>query len=186
MNVKQRSSSARLSALCALPAIQLCRGLPPVIAKTSPSRRAGLLKSAHRQGRAIARQCDAVAGAGAGRLDVGLLGKRADWVSSPGRWSFPAGFVERGEVVEHAAQREAREETGLTVTVGPLLGVFSEPDNPVVLAVYATTDLRGDLLPGDDLTDLGWFALDALPDLAFDHDRAIITTWQRWRGSRAA
>lgn len=115
-----------------------------------------------------------------------LLGKRADWVSSPGRWSFPAGFVERGEVVENAAEREAREETGLAVAVGSLLGVFSEPGNPVVLAVYATTVTGGELVPGDDLTELGWFAPDALPDLAFDHDLAIISTWQRWRGSRAA
>ncbi len=115
-----------------------------------------------------------------------LLGKRADWVSSPGRWSFPAGFVERGEVVEHAAEREAREETGLTVTVGPVLGVFSEPGNPVALAVYPALSHHGDLVPGDDLTDLGWFTPDALPELAFDHDQAIVTCWQDWRGSRAA
>lgn len=115
-----------------------------------------------------------------------LLGKRADWVASPGRWSFPAGFVERGEVVEEAAVREAREETGLTVTVGPLLGVFSETGNPVVLAVYPALTQNGDLAPGDDLTELGWFAPDSLPDLAFDHDTAIIARWLDWRGSRAA
>lgn len=115
-----------------------------------------------------------------------LLGKRADWVSSPGLWSFPAGFVERGEVVEAAAQREAREETGLTVTVGPLLAVFSEAGNPVVLAVFPVMEFHGDLAPGDDLTELAWFTPDALPDLAFDHDLAILSRWQEWRGSRAA
>lgn len=115
-----------------------------------------------------------------------LLGKRADWVASPGRWSFPSGFVERGEAVEDAALREAREETGLTVTVGPVLGVFSETGNPVALVVYPAIAFQGELAAGDDLTDLAWFAPDALPDLAFDHDLAIIHSWQSWRGSRAA
>jgi 8-oxo-dGTP diphosphatase len=114
-----------------------------------------------------------------------LLGKRADWVAAPGTWSFPAGFVERGEVVEVAAVREAREETGLTVTVGPVLGVFSEAGNSVVLAVYPALDHRGDLRAGDDLTELRWFSPTALPELAFAHDQAIITRWLDWRGSRA-
>lgn len=114
-----------------------------------------------------------------------LVGKRADWVSSPGRWSFPAGFVERGEVVEQAAIREAREETGLTISVGPVLGVFSEADNPVILVAYPAVSFTGDLLPGDDLTELAWHAPDALPDLAFAHDLDIVRTWQRWRDPRA-
>ena len=115
-----------------------------------------------------------------------LLGKRASWVSSPGKWSFPAGYVERGEVVEHAAQREAREETGLTVTMGPLLGVFSEPGNPVVLAVYTATAPDQQPAPGDDLTELGWFSPSDLPELAFDHDLPIINRWLDWRGLRAS
>ena len=50
-----------------------------------------------------------------GRL---LLGKRGPGTREPGKWSFPAGFVERGERVERAAAREAREETGLDVVIG--------------------------------------------------------------------
>ncbi len=42
-----------------------------------------------------------------------LLGKRGAHTRQPGMWSFPSGFVERGEVVEEAARRETLEETGL-------------------------------------------------------------------------
>jgi len=114
-----------------------------------------------------------------------LLGKRAEWTRSPGKWSFPAGFVERGEVVETAAIREVREEVGLEVELGPILGVLSETGEPVVLLVYPATMVTGEPVASDDLTEIGWFALDGLPELAFDHDPQIIRLWQDWRGARA-
>src|SRR6187401_844516 len=55
-----------------------------------------------------------------------LFGRRGPGTRAPGLWSFPAGFVERGEQVEAAAVREALEETGLSVRLGPLMGLFSE------------------------------------------------------------
>ena len=39
-------------------------------------------------------------------------------------WSIPGGVLEVGELVREAAVREAREETGLTVEPGELLGVY--------------------------------------------------------------
>jgi ADP-ribose pyrophosphatase YjhB (NUDIX family) len=106
-----------------------------------------------------------------------LLGRRGPGTREPGKWSFPAGFVERGERVEDAAAREAREETGLDITVGPLLGLFSETGDAVVLAVYLAEAGDGAERAGDDLTELGWFAPDALPELAFPHDTRIVTLW---------
>lgn len=114
-----------------------------------------------------------------------LLGKRAEWARSPGKWSFPAGFVERGEVVEAAAIREVREEVGLTIELGPILGVLSETDEAVVLLVYPATSIIGEPVASDDITEIGWFAHDGLPELAFDHDPRIIRLWQDWRGLRA-
>ena len=107
-----------------------------------------------------------------------LLGRRGPGTREPGKWSFPAGFVERGERVEDAAVREAREEVGLAVALGSLLGLYSAPGETVVLAVYTALAPEGEARAGDDLTEVGWFDPDALPDLAFPHDLRILADWR--------
>lgn len=106
-----------------------------------------------------------------------LLGKRGPGTRESGKWSFPAGFVERGERVESAAAREAFEETGLQVKIGALLGLFSSDGETVVLAVYGATILGGIAHAGDDLTELAWFGFAELPELAFPRDRQILEIW---------
>jgi ADP-ribose pyrophosphatase YjhB (NUDIX family) len=110
------------------------------------------------------------------RAGAVLLGRR---VHEPGRgrWSLPAGFVDRGEVVEAAAAREAREELGVEVVIGRLVGLYSQTGDPVVLAVYTATVRAGEPAPGDDLDALGYFSPEALPELAFPHDRQIIADY---------
>jgi 8-oxo-dGTP diphosphatase len=106
-----------------------------------------------------------------------LLGKRGPGTREPGKWSFPAGFVERGERVESAAAREALEETGLQVTIGNLLGLYSSEAETVVLAVYVAHILSGRAHAGDDLAELAWFPLNDLPELAFPRDLQILEDW---------
>ncbi len=95
-----------------------------------------------------------------------------------GLWSFPSGFVDRGEVVEEAAAREALEEAGVDVEVVRLIGVFSERGQPVVFVMYEarTSDTP---VPGPEALAVDFFAPDDLPPLAFDHDKHIIDTWVR-------
>ena len=96
-----------------------------------------------------------------------------------GLWTFPSGYVDRGEQVERAAEREVCEELGLPVRLTHLLGVYSEPGNPVVLIVY--TGEMEDTEPtvqADEISAIGWFAPGDFPPLAFDHDPAIVTDWQ--------
>ncbi|CAN5642091.1 hypothetical protein BH23CHL5_BH23CHL5_11000 [soil metagenome] len=112
-----------------------------------------------------------------------LLGKRGPGTREAGKWSFPAGFVERGERVEVAAAREAREEVNLAVEVGEILLIVSYEGEAVVLAVYLVASFSGVAAAGDDLIDVGWFSPDRLPDLAFPHDQAIIDAWVSAAGS---
>lgn len=96
-----------------------------------------------------------------------------------GLWSLPGGYVDRGEVVEQAAAREVREETGLHVEIAGLVGLFSESGHPVVVAAYHCRSMQGDAAPGPEVSQLGYFAPDSLPPLAFDRDREILRAW--WR-----
>ena len=98
-----------------------------------------------------------------------------------GLWSLPGGYVDRSEVVEQAAEREVLEETGLTVKVTGLVGVFSEPGHPVILVTYDSQVLGGNPEPGAEVMELDFFSPDGLPPLAFQRDSRILEEWKRLR-----
>ena len=91
-----------------------------------------------------------------------------------GLWSLPGGYVDRGELVEDAAAREVFEETGLKVVAERLIGVFSQAQHPVVVVAYSAIETGGELNPGPECLDLGFFSSEALPPLAFPRDAEII------------
>ena len=105
-----------------------------------------------------------------------LLGKRA---ISPGKgaWSFPSGYVDRGEVLEEAAAREVLEETGLQTRINDLVGAYSEAGQAVILIVYEAEIISGDPHPSDEMSELAAFQPTRLPTLAFPHDQRIIADW---------
>jgi ADP-ribose pyrophosphatase YjhB (NUDIX family) len=95
-----------------------------------------------------------------------------------GKWSFPSGYVNRGEKLERAVEREVLEECGLQVAVDRLVGLYSEAGNAIILAVYEAKVTGGELAPSDDETlDVQVFSVDHLPELAFAHDRGIVSDW---------
>lgn len=94
-----------------------------------------------------------------------------------GRWSFPSGYVNRGEKVELAAQREVLEETDLEVEIKFLVGLYSTSGHPVVLAVYDAKIIGGDMKAGEETLDVGMFDIGHLPEMAFEHDEKIIGDW---------
>jgi ADP-ribose pyrophosphatase YjhB (NUDIX family) len=88
----------------------------------------------------------------------------------PGKdlWTFPGGFVDLGESVEQAALREAQEELEIAIELTHLVGVYSRPEDRVVLIVFgATTDATPRTTP--EATEVRTFEPDEIPwqELAF-------------------
>ena len=81
-----------------------------------------------------------------------------------GRWVFPGGHVDRGETLEEAALRETREECGALARIEGLLGVYSYPGRPVIVAAYRATLLPESPEPyaADETLEVGWFAPDEI------------------------
>jgi 8-oxo-dGTP diphosphatase len=93
-----------------------------------------------------------------------------------GSFALPGGFVEIGESTEKAASREAFEETGLSIEILKLIGVYSDPErdprrHTVSVCYLAKGD--GDLKSGSDADAVDLFELDSIPELAFDHNKMI-------------
>ncbi|MPZ49794.1 MAG: NUDIX domain-containing protein [Dehalococcoidia bacterium] len=105
-----------------------------------------------------------------------VLGQRAH-EPKLGGWSFPSGFVDAGEVLEDAAAREVREETGLEVRIDGLIGAYSTAGERTVFIAYAGTVIGGELCAGEECLEVRAFAPEALPALAFPHDAAILKAW---------
>ncbi|MDD5557027.1 MAG: NUDIX domain-containing protein [bacterium] len=93
-----------------------------------------------------------------------LLTRRSD----NGRWCLPGGHMEAGEGVEESCAREVREETGLEVRVGRLIGVYGSPDRVVeyaggdrfqmVVLSFEAEAVGGALATSGETTACGFFS----------------------------
>ncbi len=94
-----------------------------------------------------------------------------------GKWALPGGFVEYGETTENAVTREFQEETGLSVTIDRLVGVYSDPKRDPrghnISITYLLSNPKGEPKGGDDAKEAKWWPIDNLPELAFDHEKIL-------------
>lgn len=113
--------------------------------------------------------------------DDHLLLVRRVMTPGRGRWALPGGFLDAGEDPRRAAAREAEEEAGVRVRVEGVLDVFANPpeDGGAVFVLYAASWQSGEPTPGDDADAAGFFARDALPELAFASTAHVVERWLR-------
>jgi 8-oxo-dGTP diphosphatase len=104
-------------------------------------------------------------------------------------WALPGGFVRLEETLDEAARRELAEEAGVTDVYLEQLYTFGAPldrdprERVVTVAYFALAKLSDHRIrAATDAMGVGWFALDDLPKLAFDHDKIVEAAHERLRG----
>ena len=119
-------------------------------------------------------------------LDSGgriLLARASPSITLQGRWFLPGGGVDHGECPTASLTREMEEESGLTVTVGPLLDVLSDvrtiPDGTslhTVRIIYRVASWSGTLRPevGGTTDAVGWFTPEEVRDMPLAHYVQIV------------
>jgi ADP-ribose pyrophosphatase len=99
-----------------------------------------------------------------------------------GEWSIPGGMLELGETLRQGAEREALEETGLSVRAADLLGVFDrivpDPEQRTmyhyVLIDFLCEVISGELNPACDAADARWFTPEEVCALPLPEDTAEV------------
>jgi 8-oxo-dGTP diphosphatase len=120
--------------------------------------------------------------------DLKVLLIRRDLPPFEDKWALPGGFVRLNETLDEAARRELQEETSLERVFLEQLytfgGIDRDPRERVItVAYYALVRLSDHRVQAaTDARDAVWFAMDDLPQLAFDHEQILETAHQRLQG----
>jgi ADP-ribose pyrophosphatase YjhB (NUDIX family) len=118
-------------------------------------------------------------------VDGGVLLVRRAIEPGYGLWTFPGGFVERGETAEAAAEREVREECDVQIEAGEIVGLYSYEGQIPSVAVFDARVVGGKPAPLDETLDVRSFPREALPwsEMAFPSTKEALKDYylRRWR-----
>mgnify|MGYP001198473646 CR=1 FL=1 len=106
-----------------------------------------------------------------------LLGKRNSKYEY-GKWCIPCGHLDALEPVIEGAKREFYEETSLQANSLELYYARTNPNNTVGI-YYLATNVSSEPKANDDLSEIGFYDFDNLPDLAFKSDIQVIKKLQK-------
>lgn len=81
-----------------------------------------------------------------------------------GHWEPPGGILELAERIEDGVIREVHEETGLTVAVERLTGIYKNMNRDIIALVFRCHVTNGTPRPTDEVTNTAWLAPDELRD----------------------
>lgn len=116
-----------------------------------------------------------------------MITKRASFLTSPGKYALPGGFLDRDETTREGVLREVLEETGYTGEIVSLFKITDEPDRNEdrqnVTFTYLVNALDKIQEPDKEVSETKWFTPDQLPDkklFAFDHFE-VIRLYLRWK-----
>ncbi len=114
-----------------------------------------------------------------GKGDVALVRRAIE--PGYGKWVFPGGYVDRGEVPVVAAVREAREEASLEIRLDGLINIYAYAGAIPIVIVYKASVVGGTLEAADESLEAAWFDPDAVPwdDLAFRSTRDALRDHRR-------
>ena len=96
-----------------------------------------------------------------------------------GKWSLVGGGVYNNETCENAVVRELKEKVNICNIIPTLSGVFSEPNRDIrfrniSISYYCLTNSNLNYQNNKDkVVEAKWFAIDSLPELAFDHNQIL-------------
>ena len=96
-----------------------------------------------------------------------------------GRWAQPGGFLEVDETVHQAAIRETREETGLIVEPGEIIGLYTRLEAAVVTIAFESKVIGGEARPTREALEIATFAPEEIPwsGLAFRTTMWMLRDW---------
>ena len=100
-----------------------------------------------------------------------------------GCWAIPGGFMNMDETTGQTAIRELEEETGMKVSrvcqIGAYTKVDRDPRGRVITIAYYALVRKAEVRGGDDARTARWFPIQAVPQLAFDHELILRTALKR-------